>query len=202
MFKINYSIGGVKKYIEPDMTWWATHWKKVAIGTTILFLVLFLAACSSGTYEVKPTAPTFNCQGSYIGNYDPPSHAERIRLRNQSLGLRGITVVADEEVNNKNAGGGAPDGGIWMGGSYTFETDANCSITKGSTMVFYSYPYELSGAIQQDHTFKLTWSGSGSAGRMDGKVELDNTISGSFYHPAPEDYIYGVISGNFTPTVK
>ena len=202
MFKLKYSIGGVKKYLTPDMTFWNKYWKYAAGAVVVLAVVVLLAGCTSGTEEVAPPTPVFNCQGSYIGSYDPPSHEERIRLRNQSLSLRGITIVADEEVNNKNAGGGAPDGGIWMGGSYTFDTDVNCNITKGSTMVFYSYPYDLGGSIKQDRTFNLTWSGSGSAGRMDGKVETNNTISGKFFHPAPEDYIYGVLNGNFTPVVK
>jgi hypothetical protein len=202
MFKINYSINGVKRWIAPDMVFWDKYWKAAAGAVIALVIVLFMTACTSGVVETAAPTPIFNCQGSYLGNYDPPSHEERIRLRNQSLTLRGIEIVVDEEVNNKNAGGGAPDGGIWMGGSYQFETDVNCNITKGSTMVFYSYPYDIGGSIKQDRTFNLTWSGSGSAGRMDGKVELNNTISGTFHHPAPEDYIYGVLSGNFTPAVK
>jgi hypothetical protein len=200
--KINYSTNGVKKYIEPDTVWWDKHWKKVTAVVAVIFLVLFLTACSRGNVETTPVVPTFNCQGSYIGNYNPPEHDERIRLRNQSLTLRGIAIVADEEVNNKNAGGGAPDGGIWMGGSYQFETDVNCNVIKGSTMVFYAYPYDLGGTVNKDRSFNLTWSGSGSAGDMKGRIEENNTVSGKFHHPAPEDYIYGVLNGKFVPNGK
>jgi hypothetical protein len=39
MFKINYSINGVKKYIEPDVLWWDKHWKKVAIAVAVVFVI-------------------------------------------------------------------------------------------------------------------------------------------------------------------
>lgn len=196
MFKINYSINGVKRWIAPNTEWWTLHWKKAAAGIAVVFLALMLFGCAAGRVDT-PVNQVFNCKGSYVGSYSPPEHTERIRLRNQSLALRGITVVADEEVNNKNAGGGSPDGGIWMGGNYSFEADSNCNV-KGTTNVFYAYPYEIVGTIAQDRTFKLTWQGSGSAGRMDGKVETDGNITGTFHHPEPESYIYGVISGSFT----
>ena len=193
---MNFKFKGTEYFIKPDMTWWTKHWKKVAAGVAVVFLALILFGCDTGRVDV-PQVQVFNCQGSYVGSYSPPEHAERIRLRNQSLALRGIEVVADEEVNNKNAGGGAPDGGIWMGGNYSFEVDADCNV-KGTTNVFYAYPYEIVGTIAQDRSFKLTWQGSGSAGRMDGKIESDGNITGTFHHPMPEDYIYGVISGSFT----
>lgn len=198
--KINGSVSGQKRWLGFDTAWWEKNFNRVALAVIIAGFMLMLFGCSSGTTAPAPVAEVFNCQGKYVGTYDPPSHEERIRLRNQSLSLRGIAITADEEENNRNAGGGAPDGGIWMGGSYSFETDASCKVVNGSTMVFYSYPYEIIGAIGQDRTFNLTWQGSGSAGRMDGKVEANNTISGTFHHPAPEDYIYGVLNGTFTPT--
>ena len=46
-----------------------------------------------------------------------------------------------------NAGGGGPDGGIYMQGTYAFETDANCNVIKGITMVFYAYEYGISGTV-------------------------------------------------------
>lgn len=41
MFKINFSVNGVKKYIEPDMVWWNKYWKYAAIGVVIV--VFFVA---------------------------------------------------------------------------------------------------------------------------------------------------------------
>lgn len=194
---MNFKFKGTEYFIKPDTEWWTLHWKKVAAGIAVVFLALMLFGCNAGVSSGTPEPTTFACQGSYVGSYSPPEHEERIKLRNESLTRRGIAIVADEAENNKNAGGGAPDGGIWMGGNYSFEADANCNV-KGTTNVFYAYPYEIVGTIAQDRTFKLTWQGSGSAGRMDGKVETDGNITGTFHHPEPESYIYGVISGSFT----
>ena len=35
-----------------------------------------------------------------------------------------------------------------------------------------------------------------------GKIESNNTISGKFYHPAPDSFVYGDLSGTFTPNGK
>ena len=160
-----------------------------------------LVACGSSEPPPVAVAPV-NCQGSYAGNYSPPEHAERIRLRNLSLSGRGIAVTGDDNIDNANAGGGAPDGGIWMGGSYAFETDANCNVTKGKTLIFYAYEYDIGGTVQKDGTFNLTWSGQGSAGEMRGKVDATGNITGQFFHPAPDNFVYGVLSGTFTPMGK
>lgn len=173
---------------------------------------------TNGTATTTTTTPTTNtngtattttgstaksgCAGSYVGNYGPPSHEERIRLRNLSLAGRGIAVTGNDDIDNANAGGGAPDGGIWMGGSYSFKTDANCKVTSGTTLIFYAYEYGISGAVNKDGTFKLTWSGQGSQGDMVGKIEANNAITGKFYHPAPDNFVYGDLSGTFTPTGK
>lgn len=175
--------------------------KRVLAMLCLAAAAVALVAC--GSSEPPPVAvATVNCQGSYVGNYGPPEHEERIRLRNLSLEGRGIAVTGNADTDNGNAGGGAPDGGIWMGGSYAFETDANCNVVKGKTLIFYTYEYDIGGTVQKDGTFNLTWSGQGSIGEMRGKVEADNTISGQFFHPAPDNFVYGVLSGTFTPAVK
>lgn len=201
--KIDYSVKGEKGSLGFKPEWWQKHWDKVFLLVVVVGVVVFVAGCTSGANEpTPPPVAVVNCEGSYVGNYGPPDHDERIRLRNLSLGNRGISVTADEAENNRNAGGGDPDGGIWMGGSYAFETDANCNVIKGKTMIFYAYEYDIGGTVQKDGTFNLTWSGQGSAGEMRGKIEADNTISGQFSHPAPDNFVYGVISGTFTPVAK
>ena len=94
------------------------------------------------------------------------------------------------------------DGGIYMQGSYAFETDANCNVIKGKTMVFYVYEYGISGTVVKGGESSLIWSGQGSQGDMKIKVGSNNAITGSFYHPAPDSFVYGVISGTFTPNGK
>lgn len=143
-----------------------------------------------------------SCTGSYIGNYSPPDHAERIEARNRSLTGRGIAVTGNDAIDNGNAGGGDPDGGIWMAGAFAFETDANCNVIKGKTQVFYTYEYDISGTVVKGATSNLTWSGQGSQGQMEVTVDSNNALGGSFRHPAPDTYVRGVISGTFTPNGK
>lgn len=158
---------------------------------------------TTGATTTTTTSTTkAGCMGSYIGNYGPPDHDERIRLRNLSLTGRGIQVTGNDAIDNANAGGGDPDGGIWMGGSYAFETDGNCNVIAGTTMIFYAYEYGISGTVNKDGSFNLIWSGQGSQGDMKGQVDANNNISGQFFHPAPDNFVYGVISGTFTPNGK
>lgn len=142
------------------------------------------------------------CTGSYIGNYSPPDHDERIRLRNLSLTGRGIPVTGNDDIDNANAGGGAPDGGIWMAGAFAFETDGNCNIVAGNTQIFYAYEYGISGTMQKTGQSTITWSGQGSQGDIFISVDSGNNISGRFHHPAPDNFVYGVLSGTFTPNGK
>lgn len=143
-----------------------------------------------------------SCTGSFVGTYDMPSHEERIRLRNLSLAGRGIPVTGNDDIDNANAGGGGVDGGIYMQGSYQFETDASCNVVKGTTMIFYVYQYDISGKVNADGSFALTWSGQGSVGELSGKASANNVISGEFHHGAPDSFVYGVMSGTFTPNGK
>ena len=143
-----------------------------------------------------------SCTGSYVGSYSPPDHAERIQARNRSLGDRGIAVTGNDAIDNGNAGGGDPDGGIWMAGSFAFETDGNCNVIKGTTAVFYTYQYDISGTVVKGSTSNLTWSGQGSSGQIELTVDANNGIGGSFRHPAPDTYVRGVLSGTFTPNGK
>jgi hypothetical protein len=143
-----------------------------------------------------------SCTGSYIGNYSAPEQAERRDARNRSLQGRGIPVTGNEDIDNANAGGGPPDGGIWMAGAFAFETDGNCNIIKGKTQVFYVYEYDINGTIVKGATSNLTWSGQGSSGQMEVTVDANNKLGGSFRHPAPDTFIRGVIEGTFTPNGK
>jgi hypothetical protein len=152
----------------------------------------------TGTGGVGPKTKS-GCTGSYTGAYSPPDHDERIRLRNLSLAGRGIPVTGNDDIDNANAGGGPPDGGIWMAGSYSFETDANCNVTSGQTLIFYAYEYGIGGTVNKDGTFNLTWSGQGSQGDIKGSVDANNNISGQFFHPSPDNFVYGVLSGTFSP---
>ena len=156
----------------------------------------------NGSTTTTTSGSAKSCTGSYVGNYDAPSREERIRLRNLSIINNGGVVTGNDAIDNVTAGGGGVDGGIYMTGSYAFETDANCNVVKGTTMVFYSYQYNINGTVNKTGESALTWSGQGSAGDMTIKVDANNAVSGSFYHPAPDNFVYGVITGTFTPNGK
>lgn len=156
----------------------------------------------NGTTTTAATGGAKSCTGSYIGTYGPPDHDERIAARNRSLTDRGIAVTGNDAIDNGNAGGGDPDGGIWMAGSFAFETDANCNVTKGTDMIFFSYQYDISGTMNKSGASNLTWSGQGSVGQIEVFVDGNNNISGSHFHPAPDTYVRGVLSGTFTPNGK
>lgn len=143
-----------------------------------------------------------SCTGSYVGTYDMPSHEERIRIRNMSLVANGKPVTGNDAIDNEAAGGGGVDGGIYMVGSYAFETDANCNVIKGTTLVGYVYEYGVSGTVAKGGISTLIWSGQGSIGEFTVKVDSANNITGNFYHPAPDSFVYGVMSGRFTPNGK
>jgi hypothetical protein len=144
-----------------------------------------------------------SCTGSYVGNYDAPaSREERIRLRNLSIVNNGGVVTGNDDIDNATAGGGGVDGGIYMAGSYAFETDANCNVVAGKTFVFYAYEYGISGSVAKSGSSTLIWSGQGSQGEMTLSVDSANNISGQFFHPAPDSFVYGTMSGTFTPNGK
>ena len=152
--------------------------------------------------STSATGGAKSCTGSYVGSYGPPDQAERIQARNRSLGDRGIAVTGNDAIDNGNAGGGDPDGGIWMAGSFAFETDANCNVIKGTDMIFFTYQYDITGTMAKSGKSNLTWSGQGSTGQMEVEVDTNNAISGSHFHPAPDTYVRGVLSGTFTPNGK
>lgn len=170
------------------------------LGTAIS-ASLFGCAPSDGVKitNLSGSSKASSCTGFYSGEYSMPNHATRIAMRNRSLAGRGIAVTGNDAIDNANAGGGSPDGGIWMAGSYEFETDENCNVVYGYTAVFFEYFYLIDGTVNKDGTFALTWSGQGSEGEMFGKVDSSNNISGEFHHPAPDTYVHGVLSGTFLP---
>lgn len=170
----------------------------IAVATVVI------AACGgSGKTDPKEnTALSGSCMGSYTGGYNMPDQATRIANRNRSLNDRGIAVTGNDDIDNANAGGGPPDGGIWMSGGFQFETDGNCNIIKSEVNIFAYTGYSLSGTINKDGTFNLIWSGNGSQGEMVGGIDSNKNIYGKFNHPAPDTYVHGVLGGTFTPNGK
>ena len=176
---------------------------KKIIRTLALAMPIALVACGgSNTDEAAAITTTTSvaksCTGSFVGTYDKPSEAELIRVRDlyyQRFGIVGPVDGPDVEVDSNRY--------IYMKGSFAFETDANCEVIKGTTMVFDEYPFAILGKIMPTITSSLTWSDySVLSGELTIKVDANNAISGDFFYPAPDNYVYGVISGTFTPNGK
>ncbi len=190
----------------------AFTWRPVSALAAVALASATLVGCNVGKTDTVTTDTTSTntgttagtsgykggCFGRYEGGYNMPEREQRIAQRNQSLRDRGIQVTGNDDIDNANAGGGPPDGGIWMAGSMWFETDSNCRITAGKTLIFFAYEYDIGGTVNKDGTFDLVWSGQGSAGQLQGRIEADGTLSGTFHHPAPDTYVTGVVWGTFT----
>ncbi len=142
----------------------------------------------------NPSAPAYKggCNGTYAGTIDPPEHDVRIASRNQSLTDRGIAVTGNDDIDNANAGGGPPDGGIWLAGTFQWETDANCNVTSGEVVIF-GYPFAVSGTVNADGTFDLYYWG-----RIPGRINADKTVTGKVQHAGGEEHVHGVLNGVFT----
>lgn len=142
----------------------------------------------------KQTAGGKGCYGSYKGRVSMPEKEARIKSRNLSLQRRNIAVTGNDAVDNANAGGGPPDGGIWMAGSFEWETDGNCKVISGHTMIFDEHRFEITGTVGADRKFSLSYLGP-----IVGWINADNTIGGQLQHGGGEEYVHGVLSGTFTP---
>ena len=186
--------------------------KKIA-HIFIFALPLAFVACggTSGSSEQTPaptqvTVAAKSCTGSYVGTIDKPSPEAVKAMREESLRRRGINP--DDPIDRiqavRNLEDTSEEFGIWMEGNFAFETDANCKVVKGGTNIFYTYPYAINGTVKADRSFDIVWtgSGSGSTGEFVGQVNPDDSISGQLKHPAPDDFVYGLVSGTFTPSGK
>lgn len=182
-----------------EFSWYPAS--KIAVVALASATLLGCDVGKSDTVETDPTNTTTTknsrCAGTFVGGYSMPDHAERIRLRNINLKVRGLPITGNDAIDNAATGGGPPDGGIYMSGSMAFETDSTCKITTGSSRVFGQHLVNITGTVNADGTFSLGWASN--AGKLIGRVEANNTLSGKWYHPAPHDYSYGVVWGKFTP---
>ena len=159
-------------------------------------LVVALVGCNVGasapTTAISQAPKSFNCQGSYVGNIDMPPHEERIIARNEGLKRKGLPLTGNDDIDNAAQGGGAPDGGMWLSGSFDFKADAACNVS-GKVYIF-GYPFDLTGQVQPDGNFTLNYL----APLFIGKVNSDNSVTGKLFHGGGEEYIYGYINGKFS----
>jgi hypothetical protein len=177
---------------------------KISARFSPLLVSLVLVACGGSTPPAEPsptqaTVAAKSCTGSYVGTIDKPSPEAVKAMREESLRRRGIDPT--------NPIYGTPEDpseqfGIWMEGNFAFETDANCKVVKGGTNIFYTYPYAIEGTVKADRSFDMVFTGSGVIGEFVGQINPNGSISGQLKHPAPDDFIYGLLNGTFNPNGK
>lgn len=206
MFKINYSLNGIKRWISPDKVWWYKNYGKFALCFSLVLLTLVMCTgCNIGmedTVETKPVAQT--CFPIILeGNVDMPGHEERILSRDRELVTNGFGVqvtndsTIDTERNNRVGGGGAPDGGMWLAGSYHFEIDANGQQIpeKSWLKLFSDTQYPVTGGVTANCDIAM-----GSIGGVDirGKI-ADGRSTGKVMHGDGKVHIYGNMVGIARP---
>jgi hypothetical protein len=181
--------------------------KRSFLLTAALFAAVVSSGCNVGKTDTATTTTTGSttttttngkgCTGSYVGGANPPSHEVRVATRDRSLIAKGIDISKMTEAEkNAATGGGGVDGGMYLEGSFAFQTDANCNVIAGDFVIF-GYPFPISGTVNQDRTFTLSYLGP-----IVGQVNADNSITGELQHGGGEEYIHGVLWGTFTPNGK
>lgn len=150
-----------------------------------------------GTTTTTTGGSSGGCTGSYVGNVNPPPKVVRIAARNRYLGILGKTVTGNDAIDNAGTGGGGVDGGMYLQGSFKWQTDANCKVISGVT-VLHGHTFSIGGTVNADKTFTLSFAG---VGPIVGKVDANNGISGQVQEPG-RTWVYGDMVGTFTPNGK
>ncbi len=136
-----------------------------------------------------------NFKGKFSGSVDMPNHEERIAGRNKALIHNGKTITGNDDIDNATLGGGTPDGGIYMAGSFEFTVDANNVITSG-TYIIHGYPLKLGGGkINSDGSFTINPEGLEVSGKVDGSGRISGMVN-----EYAMDWVRGYMNGTFTPS--
>lgn len=132
------------------------------------------------------------------GSIDMPDHGERIKARNLELVANGHGVSGDEARDNTIGGGGAPDGGMFLTGSFHFEIDPNGQQIPAQSWVklFSDEKLPVTGGILPDGTINM---GSIGGTQITGSVATGKAV-GRILHGDGKHHIYGNLNGGFKLT--
>lgn len=156
---------------------------------------------ANGTTSTGGTTTTGigkGCTGSYIGNIEPPTHEVRIENRNRELANNGIALTGDDAIDNPKTTGGGVDGGMYLVGSFRFETDANCNVTNSAGSEIFGIPITIEGKVNADRTFNMF---SPQAGPFVGSVDANNHVTGQ-QQEGGKEWVHGVLNGTFVENGK
>lgn len=159
----------------------------------------FTASRPAGSGGTSTTTATGSgtCEGSYVGSIDAPSKEVRISNRDRQLTETGFAITGNDAIDNANTTGGGVDGGIYLTGSFAFETDVNCNVTKSRGDIF-GIPITILGKVNANKTFSLF---SPEGGPVVGSVDGNGKVTGQ-YQEAGKEWVHGVLNGNFVSKGK
>ncbi len=153
-----------------------------------------LATAGGGSAAGGSTGLPSSFQGKYSGSVDMSNHEDRIKARNIALTEMGKPITGNDAIDNAATGGGPPDGGIYMAGSFEFTVGANNTITSGQ-FIIHGYPLKLGGGkIESNGSFNINPEGLEVQGQLNG-----TTISGRA-NEYGKPHVYGTLNGVFTPS--
>ncbi len=133
-------------------------------------------------------------KGRYAGNVDMSNHEERIAARNIALREMGKPITGNDEIDNAATGGGPPDGGIYMAGTFDFTVDANNNVVPGGTFTIHGWPLKLGGGkINSDGSFNINPEG------LEVKGQLNGTSISGIANEYGKPHVFGRLNGTFTP---
>jgi hypothetical protein len=135
------------------------------------------------------------CTGSFVGNVNPPPKDVRIAARNRYLKILGKPITGNDAIDNRGTGGGGVDGGMYLQGTFKWETDANCKVIKGVT-ILHGHTFSINGTVPANKVFTLSFPGP-----IVGKVDANNIISGQVQEPG-RTWVYGDMVGTFVKDGK
>lgn len=174
---------------------------KLPLAVTVATAAL-VSGCNVGKSDTVATTTTSSgtrtCTGAYTGSIDPPSHEVRIANRNRQLTETGFAITGNDAVDNANTTGGGVDGGIYLTGGFSFETDTGCNVIKNNGSNVFGIPITVTGKVNADLTFNMR---TPEAGPFIGSVDGNNVITGQ-QQEGGKEWVHGVLNGKFTPNGK
>lgn len=193
MFKINYSINGVKRWVAPDPVWWGKHWDKVFAAVVVLAVVLFVTGCSSGTNDPAPPAVATLCPSVIEGTVDAPPMADRVEALRIEAASKGIAITGNYAVDVAAQGGEM----MLIGTGFKFVFDAGCQIDKTqSSLNLFLTDYPVEGGINPDGTLGMAVDVGGAKVGIKGRVVNSQFVEGEV-RKGWLPHIYGVLNGRY-----
>lgn len=201
MFKLKYSINGVKRWIAPDPVWWAKYGGKVLALVVVLAVVLFVTGCTSGTNDPAPVTSSdvaMLCPSVIEGTVDAPPMIDRVRALAIEAQSKGLTLTGNY-ANDVAVQGGEM---MLIGTSFKFVFDPTCQIDKSqSHLNLFLTNYPVEGGMELNGNLGMAVDVGGAKVGIKGRVVNGQFVEGEV-RKGWLPHIYGVLNGAYKSVVK